>query len=52
MLFPERARRVTRVVARNPAGWAFAFGNALLHLVGDRALDVRGGSRENVRSDE
>ena len=28
----------------NPAGWAFALGNALLHLVGDRVLDARGGS--------
>jgi len=41
MLEPERARQVIWVVAQNPAGWAFAFGNGLLHLVGDRAPDAR-----------
>jgi hypothetical protein len=30
---------------------AFAFGNALLHLIGNQAPDVRGGSWKNVRSD-
>jgi hypothetical protein len=39
ILFPERTRRVTWVVARNPAGWAFEFGNALQIHLPDRQKD-------------